>query len=306
MELSNPLNNELFIPALKAVGILFVLGLAPIVIFSKGNLVKAWQGEIGKRYLSWMLMAPLFLIGAFVGGFVGGAFLLLLIWQILREYRRVVRVERKYYIFLIVFMFVTFAIAAAKPRLFFALPALVILALTAIPILTQDIEDLYNQMSYAFRGYIYAIWPLSHLILMRQSDFGLQLMLITGVGVALADACAFTIGKLIGKHKISPKVSPNKAYEGVLGDLLGASIAVLLLGFAVPTSFTSLQILILILLIGIGSSWGDLASSLVKRASGVKDWGELIPGHGGLMDRLNSAIVVFPVVYSFAVLIGLL
>jgi phosphatidate cytidylyltransferase len=284
---------------------LFALGLTPILIFSKGNLIKAWRGEIGKRYISWVVMAPLFLVGAFVGGFVGGALLLLLIWQLLREYRRVVGVEKKYYIFLLVFIFITFIIAASRPYLFFALPAATILALTAIPILTQDVGDLYNQMSYAFRGYIYTIWPLSHLILMRQLDYGLQLMLITGVGVALADACAFTIGKLIGKHKISPKVSPNKAYEGVLGDLLGAAIAVLLFSFAIPSTFTSLQILGLILIIGIGSSWGDLTSSLVKRSSGVKDWGELIPGHGGLMDRLNSAVVVFPLVYYFAILIGL-
>jgi phosphatidate cytidylyltransferase len=129
------------------------------------------------------------------------------------------------------------------------------------------------------------------------------LLLVAGLGAALSDICAFTVGKLFGKHLISPPVNPRKAWEGLLGDVLGALLTVLLFRFVLPPSFTWIELAILGLIIGLGSAWGDLISSLAKRASDVKDWGGLLPGHGGLLDRANSFVVVLPSVYYYLVLL---
>lgn len=187
------------------------------------------------------------------------------------------------------------------PPLFFALPGAAIFFLTAIPILSRQVADLYNQLTYAGRGYLYLVWSLSHFLLIRQLEDGLGLLLLAGVGAALSDVSAYTIGNLFGRDVISPPVHPRKAWEGLLGDVLGAALAVALFQFALPSGFGWGEAGILALIIGIGSGWGDLASSLAKRAAGNKDWGDLLPGHGGLLDRANSFVVVLPGVYYSAV-----
>jgi phosphatidate cytidylyltransferase len=116
----------------------------------------------------------------------------------------------------------------------------------------------------------------------------------------------YTVGKLLGRHVISPNVNPRKAWEGLAGDLLGAGLAVALFGFALRPELGWGQRAALVLLIGLGSAWGDLVSSLVKRVAGAKDWGTLLPGHGGLLDRANSMVVVIPLVYYFLRLAALL
>jgi phosphatidate cytidylyltransferase len=108
---------------------------------------------------------------------------------------------------------------------------------------------------------------------------------------------------LIGKHIIAPEINPRKAWEGLIGDLLGAGMAVVLLGFALPPEFSSVHRVILACIIGVAAAWGDLISSMIKRVADVKDWGQIIPGHGGLLDRANSMVIVIPLVYYFSYLL---
>jgi phosphatidate cytidylyltransferase len=98
-------------------------------------------------------------------------------------------------------------------------------------------------------------------------------------------------------------VNPRKAWEGLLGDFLGAGLAVAAFGFALPPEFTWVHKLALAFIIGLGAAWGDLISSLVKRTAGTKDWGDFLPGHGGLLDRANSLVIVVPLVYYFTALL---
>ncbi|MEL6528026.1 MAG: phosphatidate cytidylyltransferase, partial [Chloroflexota bacterium] len=115
------------------------------------------------------------------------------------------------------------------------------------------------------------------------------------------DIGAYVVGKAIGKTVIAPKINPRKAWEGIIGDLIGATIAVAVFSFAVPEY--PLPLLIgLVFIIGIGSSWGDILSSTAKRNADIKDWGAIIPGHGGVIDRLNSLIIVLPLTYYYLVL----
>jgi phosphatidate cytidylyltransferase len=215
---------------------------------------------------------------------------------VLFEYIRVVGVEPPYALYLYVLVPITFFVAQFHPDLYFTLPAASILLLTLVPLLGRRVEDLYTQLSFAGRGYLYLVWSVAHLLLLQQLG-GTGLVMVVAVGVALSDVMQYTVGKLLGKHIISPEVNPRKAWEGLIGDFLGAGIAVTMFRFALPAAFTPPWQIVLGLGIGLGAAWGDLVSSLIKRAAGSKDWGTVIPGHGGLLDRANSMVIAIPLCY---------
>ncbi len=298
----NPLDDPLFWPILRVTGILFLFGFGLVLFFARKDLRVGLKGELGKRFIGWLIVAPVFLIGTFVRGVVAAIILFLFFYLVLAEYIRVVGVHRPYVIHLYTFVPITFFTAQYFPELYSVLPAAAILTLTLVPILTHHVEDLYIQLSFAGRGYLYLVWSVGHLILIQHLA-GTGLIMITAIGVALSDVLQYTIGKLIGKHLIAPAVNPRKAWEGLIGDLLGGGLAVYLLRFALPTEFTSIHQIILAIIIGLGAAWGDLISSMIKRVADVKDWGQLIPGHGGLLDRANSMVVVIPLVYYFSYIV---
>lgn len=302
MGMQNPLANPLFLPSLQIVGFLFALGLGLVLFFARKDLKAGLTGEYGKRFIGWMIITPLFLVATFVGGLPAAAILLIFFYRMAVEYVRVVGVERPYAIYLYTLIPITFITAVFFPELYFTLPAASILLLTIVPILTGRIENLYLQLSFAGRGYLYLVWSVGHLILLRQLG-GVGLVMVVGVGVALSDAMQYTVGKLIGSHIISPEVNPRKAWEGLLGTFVGAGSAVTLLSFALPAQFMVPHKIALPLIIGLGAAWGDLISSLIKRAAGSKDWGDILPGHGGMLDRANSMVVVVPLVYYFSFLV---
>ena len=298
MALHNPLTDPLFLPTLGIVAALFAFGFGLVLFFARKDFRAGLKGELGKRYLGWMMIAPLFLLAAFVGGVVAAIILLFFFYRVIVEYVRAVGVERPYAYFLYALVPVTFVVAQFAPWLFFALPAASILFLTLVPILAGHTEDLYTQLSFAGRGYLYLIWSIAHLILIKQLA-GTGFVVLVAIAVALSDVMQYTIGKLIGRHVISPQVNPRKAWEGLLGDFLGAGVAVFLFKFVLPPEFTPVTMVGLAIIIGLGAAWGDLVSSLVKRVAGVKDWGQILPGHGGLLDRANSMVVAIPLAYYF-------
>jgi len=298
----NPLDDPLFWPILRVTGILFLFGFGLVLFFARKDLRAGLKGELGKRFIGWLIVAPVFLIGTFVKGVVAAIILFIFFYLVLAEYIRVVGVHRPYIIHLYTFVPITFFTAQYFPELYPVLPAAAILTLTLVPILTHHVEDLYIQLSFAGRGYLYLVWSVGHLILIQHLA-GTGLIMITVIGVALSDVMQYTIGKLIGKHIIAPEVNPRKAWEGLIGDLLGAGIAVYLLRFALPAEFNFIHQIGLAIIIGLGTAWGDLISSMIKRVADVKDWGQLIPGHGGLLDRANSMVVVIPLVYYFSYIV---
>jgi len=302
MNIQNPFLDPIFLPSMQIVVGVFGLGLVIVLFFARHDLKAGLKGELGKRLIGWMLITPIFFVAVFVGGIVGAIILLFFFYRIASEYIRVVGVERPYALYVYALIPMTFITAVFVPSLYSALPAAAILLLTLIPVLSRRVDNLYQQLSFAGRGYLYMVWTTGHFILLQQLG-GNGLLIVTAVSVALSDAMQFTVGKIVGKHIISPEVNPRKAWEGLIGDFIGASLGVALFSFALPIQFTIVEIILLAILIGIGAAWGDLISSLVKRAADTKDWGQLIPGHGGLLDRANSMLVVIPLVYYFAYLV---
>ena len=139
----------------------------------------------------------------------------------------------------------------------------------------------------------------------RELELGIYFVWLILISAWGCDTCAYAVGMLIGKKKIFPNLSPKKSLEGCIGGVAGAMIIGALYGhFFVEASFPERSVAWIIALIcGFGalcSMVGDLAASGIKRNAGIKDYGNLIPGHGGIMDRFDSMIVTAPLVYFMA------
>lgn len=154
----------------------------------------------------------------------------------------------------------------------------------------------------AFFGVIYVPAMLSFLYLIRMSDIfihGMSLYWLIFICSWGCDTCAYAVGMLIGKHKLAPVLSPKKSIEGAIGGCVGAA----LLGFLYGSFFMSGQAGVCALLCAAGavlSQIGDLTASAIKRNHDIKDYGHLIPGHGGILDRFDSVIFTAPAMFVLA------
>jgi phosphatidate cytidylyltransferase len=128
---------------------------------------------------------------------------------------------------------------------------------------------------------------------------GVAWMLMVLLGTAACDTGAYLVGSLIGRHKMIPHVSPGKTWEGLVGGTLGAIIAAVALSGLLKISWESA--IVLGLVVCAAAVAGDLSESLMKRAAGVKDSGRIIPGHGGILDRIDSILFVVVAVYWFMI-----
>lgn len=147
-------------------------------------------------------------------------------------------------------------------------------------------------------GLVYVTTMLSFVYQTRMLEKGIFLVWLIFVGAWGSDTCAYCVGKLIGKHKMPSKLSPNKTIEGCIGGVIGAALIGLIYAAALRTAH---QTWIAFALIGAVSSVisqiGDLTASAIKRNHDIKDYGHLIPGHGGILDRFDSIIFTAPIVY---------
>lgn len=164
-----------------------------------------------------------------------------------------------------------------------------------------------EQVVAAFFSFVYAPVMLSFIYLTRMCPQGIYMVWMILISSWGCDTCAYVVGKLIGKTKIFPVLSPKKSLEGCVGGVVGAALIGGLYGhFFVEQAFPD-QIIVWIIafICGAGavvSQMGDLAASAIKRNHNIKDYGKLIPGHGGIMDRFDSVIVTAPMIYFLAVL----
>lgn len=156
-------------------------------------------------------------------------------------------------------------------------------------------------------SFMYAPLLLSFVYLTRAGEQGIYLVWLILISSWGCDTCAYAVGMLIGKKKIFPKLSPKKSLEGCIGGTLGAAIIGGLYGYfvvenALPEQNIALIIAIICAVAAVMSMVGDLAASAIKRNHDIKDYGTLIPGHGGVMDRFDSMTVTAPMIYFLSVL----
>ncbi len=159
-----------------------------------------------------------------------------------------------------------------------------------------------QEVALSFFGIFYVGVMLSHIYLLRMLPLGIYLVWIIFICSWGCDTCAYCAGRLFGKHKMSPVLSPNKTVEGAIGGLLGVFLITALFCFILKdtlgihtTHIFGLSAVAAVA--GFASMIGDLAASAIKRTYDIKDYGNLIPGHGGILDRFDSVIITAPIVY---------
>jgi phosphatidate cytidylyltransferase len=164
-------------------------------------------------------------------------------------------------------------------------------------------EKAFRNWAWTLAGVFYVGWMLSFWLNLRILESGRDWVYLALFTTFANDTGAFFIGRAWGKHKLSPTVSPGKTWEGAAGGLL-SSIVVALVISRIPFLFSSSpleswQLIVLAFLVSIFAQLGDLVESVLKRNTGVKESGKLLPGHGGILDRFDSLIFVGPVVYYY-------
>ena len=165
-----------------------------------------------------------------------------------------------------------------------------------------------EQIMLAFFGLIYVAFMLSYVYQIRMLSQGAFLVWLVFLCSWGCDTCAYCVGMLFGKHKMAPKLSPKKSIEGAIGGVVGAALlgflyALAINHFAQGANAVVWQYAVICGVGGMISQIGDLAASAIKRNHDIKDYGNLIPGHGGILDRFDSVIFTAPIIYYMAILL---
>lgn len=165
-------------------------------------------------------------------------------------------------------------------------------------------EGVFTSWAWLMAGILYVGWLLSYLVALRL-DAGREWLYLALFATFGSDTAAYFLGKAFGRHKLAPRISPGKTWEGTIAGIFGAVIISLL--FTLPTPLqlplSYGQAILLGVLISIFGQIGDLAESLLKRNTGVKESGNLMPGHGGLLDRMDSVVFAGVVVYLYYIFV---
>lgn len=146
-------------------------------------------------------------------------------------------------------------------------------------------------------GFLYSGWFPLHLMFLRGFEKGLGYVIFMFICVLVTDTGCYYVGKKFGKHKLAPVISPNKTIEGAIGGAICALIFAAIIGHFINLQWY--EILFAGLLCTAFAQLGDLSESLIKRDAGVKDSGDILPGHGGFLDRTDSYVLTIPVLYYF-------
>ena len=143
----------------------------------------------------------------------------------------------------------------------------------------------------------YIALPLAYFVVLRGAQNGRWWVMFLFAVIWANDTAAYATGKTVGAHKLCPEISPNKTVEGAAGGIIGGIITALLFYRFAPIGAAAVNVVVISVILGAVGIFGDLFESVIKRGAGVKDSGSLIPGHGGLLDRIDSLIFAAPVLY---------
>lgn len=252
-----------------------------------------------KRVISAIIAIPLLLLFTLCGGIIFKAGVILITGIALYEYIKAYK-ESEYSVIVSVLVigFIISFVSILIKGIDTYLPIIFIITILsmAMPIFNRK----YNVISSALTitGYIYIICFFSLLILIRDYSKGNYLIWIVFIIAWCSDTFAYYIGKNFGKTKLCPQVSPKKTVEGSIGGVIGSVLGLLIYAYITKhVDFSNYQLVLLGAFGSAVSQIGDLSASLIKRFIGIKDYGNIMPGHGGILDRFDSILFTAPVVY---------
>jgi phosphatidate cytidylyltransferase len=286
------------------VGLLVVAGglLAVLRFGLKKNVDHAW-----KAYRGWLIIIPLVFTALYFGRLTTIIFFTLLALGAFSEFARATGLYRDWWMTGIVLL----GIAAVgvvsyvdtpvtgEPGwygMLMALPVYVVAAILMIPIARDRAKGQLQPIALALLGFIYMGWMFGHLAFLANARNAYGYLLYLLFAVPLCDIAAFTFGRIFGRRKFRPNISPNKTWAGALGAFAVSMAFPWLVRFSFP-EFGTRELLLAGVIVGIGSQLGDLSISVIKRDIGIKDMGALLEGHGGVLDRVDSLIYVAPLFF---------
>ena len=267
---------------------------------------------IWKTYCSWLIMTPVVMGCIFAGRVTTIVFFCTLAALGFKEFARATGLYRDWWMTGAAYLgIVAVGVTSLMPQphgdepgtgwygLFIVLPVYVISLIILVPIARNRVKGQLQNMSLAILGFLYIGWMFGHLSFLANASNAYGYLLYVVFATEINDVAAFTFGKLFGRHPLRSNVSPKKTWEGALGALAVSLALPWALRFSFP-HFGTLQLILAGLIVGVGGQLGDLSVSVIKRDVGIKDMGAAIPGHGGILDRIDSLIYVAPLFFHMA------
>jgi phosphatidate cytidylyltransferase len=275
-------------------------------------LLKRETASVFQTYWSWILMAAIGLVVVFLGRIPTIVGVTLLAIYAFKEFARASGLYRDWWMTGAVYtgiIAVGIASLISHPRgeepgtgwygLFVAVPVFAIALILLMPILRNRARGELQRMSLAIVGFIYMGWMFGHLGFLANARNAYGFLCFVIFATAVCDVAAFTFGKIFGQRPLRSEISPNKTWEGALGAFAVGMILPWVLRFSFPF-FGPRELILTGLIVGIGGQLGDLSISVIKRDIGTKDMAATIPGHGGILDRIDSLIYAAPLFMHMA------
>jgi phosphatidate cytidylyltransferase len=256
-----------------------ILGLL-LVVFRK-RLEAVWT-----TYLSWLWLVPLVAFFIFAGRAIFLAGLTVIAVLGFREFARATRMNRDRWVMSTIYL----ALLGCGIALLLQVPSVLILLFAIIALAANGAV---RSLSLGAIALVFFAGMLGRIGSLANSDHAYGYLCFLFLATELNDVAAFVCGRIFGRHPLLPRVSPHKTWEGSLGALAFSLLLPWLLRFSFPF-FGTRQLILTGLAIGVGGQLGDLTFSALKRMLGIKDWSCAIPGHGGILDRIDSLVFTAP------------
>lgn len=287
------------------VGVLVVAALAIAILAATGKIQGPLRSELVRRLLSWCVLAPLMLGPVLLGAAwtIGAVTVLSLLCY--REFARATGLFRERLVSLLVVLGILMLMFATFDHwyaLFMALIPLCVVVVAGIGVIADEPKGYIQRTALGVFAFLYFGVCFGHLGYMANDNAYRPVILLVLLSVELNDVFAYLAGKLFGHRKLMPKTSPNKTWAGAIGATVLSVLLVLWLGpmvFAGTAVNDPLYLVVLGCILSIGGQLGDLMLSAIKRDLGIKDFAATIPGHGGLLDRFDSLLLVSPAVFHY-------
>jgi len=213
-----------------------------------------------------------------------------------------IKKERTLFVINLIFTILLYGIMLYKPQYTYVTLYLYVIALLSSMVFTNG-RIKFSLVALSFSSMVYVLFLLIHIPLISKLRFGIFYVILILLGAIATDTFAYFTGVTIGKHKLCPVMSPKKTIEGAIGGIIGAIVVFVIYGI-ILNKFAGINVnyllmFVLAVLCALISEVGDLVASVIKRQFGIKDFGNLLPGHGGIMDRVDSISFVSPFVFYF-------
>ncbi|MDD3305602.1 MAG: phosphatidate cytidylyltransferase [Acetobacterium sp.] len=272
---------------------------------SRAESIRAEKNSLKTRIWTGVIGLPLLIIILYLGGFILVIGVSALAFMGIIEYTRAInRMIRPKINIMLMIILATMLMATIKLDYYFLMPVLLVavIIIFCYEILSGHVG--IQRSSATLMGLIYVPIMFGHLFLFETINKGVYYMWLIFVIAFTTDTAAYFIGKSIGNRKIAPLISPKKTIAGSVGGVVIAALSTILYGTILSSYFSFVLPWYLYLIVGVFGSiagqCGDLTASMIKRKAKIKDFGTILPGHGGILDRFDSILFIIPLIYIFA------